>query len=84
MQEVYLGLRTSALGKVPPSQEDILRWESLMKAVLKAEHERLFIVMTAQSKGWQFAKELDFYQSGIKFLAMLKLTCACPKIVTFF
>lgn len=64
-QEVYLALRECVKSNEIPTKEQLAQWEETMKQVLKAEHERVFIIMTAQTKGWSFAKELDFLQSGM-------------------
>ncbi len=49
---------------MPPTREELESWYINSKAVSKALDDRLFIVMSAQDKGWTFAKELDFYKSG--------------------
>lgn len=67
-QEVCLGLRQAVENKEAPTAEDAARWYSLMKKVNRAINERIFVVMTAQTKGWSFAKDLDFYQSGVTFV----------------
>ncbi len=65
LQEMALEVRRCAKDNVPPTKEAVDRWWSALKHVTRAEHERLFIIMTAQWKGWQFAKELDFYKAGV-------------------
>ncbi len=67
LQEVALAVRQCSKENTPPTKEQVDQWWSVLKDVTRAEHERLFIVMTAQWKGWQFAKELDFYKSGRVF-----------------
>jgi hypothetical protein len=42
-----------------------------MQRVTKSEDERQFIVMTAKSKEWQFAQELNFYEEGILLQLMV-------------
>ncbi len=65
-QEVCQILRKAVKTNEPPSKEDIQKMYGMMKEVTKVEGERLFIVMTAQTKGWQFARELNFYEEGTK------------------
>lgn len=65
-QELTAGLRDCVYKKEPPTLEQADKWYRTMKLVTRAIHERLFVVMTAQAKGWQFAKDLDFFQSGAK------------------
>lgn len=64
IQEVYLELRDCDKKDVNPTKEQLQGWADKMKEVAKAEHERLFIIMAAQIKGWTFARELDFCKSG--------------------
>jgi hypothetical protein len=63
-QELTKSIRAVAKSTDPPTKEQLAHWYSLAKSVSRHEHERLFVVMTAQQKGWSFAKELDFYQEG--------------------
>jgi len=37
---------------------------SQIKQSLNVLHQRLFVVMTAQGKGWAWAKELEFLETG--------------------
>lgn len=60
IQETYLSMRLYDDKNMPPF-EVFDQWRETMKLIAKAEHERLFIIMTAQEKGWTFAKKLDFY-----------------------
>jgi len=48
------------------------------KIVQTAEvlNSRLFIVLTAQEKGWSFAKQVQFYEAGKKLLSLKRL-CLC-------
>jgi hypothetical protein len=64
-QDVFTELRKCIRKNEPPKKEDLQRWYNLLKDVNKANHERLFVVMTAQDKGWLWAKDLDFYQGGM-------------------
>ncbi len=41
-------------------------WRKQLRESVQAMDKRCFVIMTAQTKGWSFAKELDFYQSGEK------------------
>ena len=68
IQESFLIARPAVLAKedIPAAKAKEI-YEAL-KMVARAEHERLFVVMTAQAKGWPFAKELDFYLSGVLHL----------------
>jgi hypothetical protein len=64
MHELLLQIRTAFRSNMPPTREELESWYINSKAVSKALDDRLFIVMSAQDKGWTFAKELDFYKSG--------------------
>ena len=63
--ELLRDIRKSVRSNEPPNKEQMQAWYALVKSASKALDERLFIVMTAQSKGWTFAKDLDFYQEGM-------------------
>jgi hypothetical protein len=63
-QELTKSLRAVAKSDEPPTKEQLAQWYTLAKTVSKHEHERLFVIMTAQEKGWTFARDLDFYQNG--------------------
>ncbi len=64
IQKSFLIARKAVAEKGPiPAEEARLIYDSL-KEVARAEHERLFVVMTAHAKGWSFAKDLDFYMTG--------------------
>jgi hypothetical protein len=39
-------------------------WYQLTKNAFRALDDRIFIVMTAQAKGWSFAKDVNFYREG--------------------
>lgn len=78
-QEVLLSLRHNIQEKKAPTLEEAMRYYTVLKAVTKANHERLFVVMTAQSKGWSFAKDLDFYQSGTVIILLLVKIMDCKK-----
>lgn len=65
IQESYLMIRNAAQTNEPLTKADMEKVGDLLRNVAKAVHERIFIVMTAQTRGWQFAKDLDFYQTGI-------------------
>ncbi len=67
LQDLALEVRKCSKDNTPPTKEDVDRWWSVLKHVSRTEHKRLFIIMTAQWKGWQFAKELDFYKSSKGF-----------------
>jgi len=51
-----------------PTTDETKAYLKKMKASVKALHERLFVVLTAQAKGWAFARQLDFYQTGEEIL----------------
>lgn len=66
VHDVYLELRGRVENKgPPPTEEEMKEWAEQLKGAAKAINERVFVIMTAQFKGWSFAKELDFLQSGI-------------------
>lgn len=47
-----------------PTSEETKAHLKKLKASVASLHQRLFVVMTAQAKGWAFAKQLDFFQTG--------------------
>ena len=47
-----------------PQKSDMSEWLARAKEASKAINRRVFVLMTAQTRGWPFAKKLDFYQSG--------------------
>ncbi len=65
VQESFLIARKAVEEKAGLPAEEVQKIYDTLKSVSRAQHDRLFVVMTAHSKGWQFAKKLDFYQSGI-------------------
>ncbi len=64
IQEVFWLARRAVKEKAGLSAEEVKQIYDVMKDVAHAEHERLFVVMTAHAKGWAFAKDLDFYMTG--------------------
>ncbi len=64
VQEAFLIAREAVLEKEDLPAEKVKEIYNLLKLVARANHERLFIIMTAHAKGWTFARQLDFYQSG--------------------
>lgn len=50
--------------KATLDREAIEKIQKKLTKSAKALNRRLFIVMNAQTEGWQFAKKLDFYESG--------------------
>jgi len=38
--------------------------QAKLKRSTEALNKRLFVVMTAQTEGWAFARRVDFYESG--------------------
>jgi len=36
-----------------------------LKRSAEALNKRLFVVMTAQTEGWAFARRVNFYESGV-------------------
>ncbi len=64
VQEAFLMAREAVLEKEGLNADEVKKIYNLLKYVARAQHERLFVVMTAHAKGWQFAKKLDYYQSG--------------------
>jgi hypothetical protein len=39
-------------------------WYDKVDEAATAINKRMFILMTAQERGWEFARKLDFYESG--------------------
>jgi len=76
---IVLGKALTALHEAIRVNQDILSYEEeagldraslvALQAKLKKSttvlNKWLFVVMTAMVEGWQFAKCLDFYESGI-------------------
>ena len=50
--------------KEPPKLDEIDKLLALAQKSAAVMHKRTFVVMTAQTFGWGFAKELDFYQNS--------------------
>ncbi len=73
IQEAFQIVRNRILTKESITAEETTRLHDILKHVAKAEHDRLFVIMSAQAKGWAFAKELDFYRSGKGFSSFLTL-----------
>jgi len=63
--ELLKAVRKTAKANEPVTKEQLQTWYGQLKLISKALDDRLFIVMSAQSKGWAFAKDLDFYREGI-------------------
>ncbi len=64
IQDAFLVAREAVLAKDAIPADKAKEIYETLKLVARAEHERLFVVMKAQAKGWPFAKDLDFYLSG--------------------
>ena len=64
LNDLLRDIRKSAKANEPATKDELKNWYELAKRASKAADDRLFIVMTAQTKGWSFAKELDFYEQG--------------------
>ena len=64
VDEVFLSMTETIDVDKDPTIEDVIEWRRTLRDAVLAIDERTFIIMTAQTKGWGFAKELDFYQSG--------------------
>ncbi len=65
VHDLLLAIRTAYRHNLPPTKEELQLWYACVKAASKALDDRVFIVMSAQERGWSFAKELDFYKTGI-------------------
>jgi hypothetical protein len=52
--DLVLAIRTAFRHNMPPTREELQLWYACSKAASKALDDRLFIVMTAQEKGWSF------------------------------
>ncbi len=51
----------------PITKEMLTAWIAKAVEVDEAINKRTFIIMTAQTKGWQFAKEVDFFKAGVYY-----------------
>ncbi len=49
----------------PITKELLNSWIANAEVADAAINDRMFIVMTAQTKGWPFAKEVQFFKAGI-------------------
>ncbi len=47
-----------------PQKATVQSWYDLVDEAATAINKRTFILMTAQERGWEFARKLDFYESG--------------------
>jgi len=43
-----------------PQKSDLTEWLTRAKEASKAVNKRVFVMMTAQTRGWPFAKKLTF------------------------
>ncbi len=68
VHEVFLSMTETIDVDKDPTIDDVIEWRKTLRDAVLAIDERTFIIMTAQIKGWGFAKELDFYQSGGFFM----------------
>jgi len=57
-------IRKATKANEPVTKEQLQTWYQLTKNASRALDDRIFIVMTAQAKGWSFAKDVNFYREG--------------------
>ena len=65
LHDVCRGVNDFCGKEEKPNQQKLEEWRDKLKLATSALHKRMFVIMTAQTKGWAFARKLDFYQSGI-------------------
>jgi len=54
-----------AKGDDEPTKKDVDDWLEMAKSASVSLNQRIFVIMTAQSQGWSFARDLEFYKQGI-------------------
>jgi len=64
LHDVCKSVNTACGQESTPTQAQLEGWREKLKLATAALHKRMFVIMTAQTKGWAFARKLDFYQSG--------------------
>ena len=64
VQDVCKAMKTAVDSDKLPQKETIKEWLTRAEEAAAAIHRRTFIMMTAQERGWVFARKLDFYESG--------------------
>jgi len=52
-------------GDEEPTKKDVEDWLAMAKDASDAINQRIFVIMTAQSQGWGFARDLEFYKQGL-------------------
>ncbi len=62
-----VALETEAL----PKKTTVQAWYDKIDEAATAINKRMFILMTAQERGWEFARKLDFYESGNALIAQI-------------
>jgi hypothetical protein len=68
LHEVCKALKSSLESDKLPTKANVQEWLDRNKETAEAIHKRLFIIMTAQVKGWPFAKKLEFYENGMSYI----------------
>ncbi len=64
LHDVCRAIKASYDSGAVPQKADVKEWLDLTSEAAEAVNKRTFIIMTAQTRGWAFARKLDFYQSG--------------------
>jgi hypothetical protein len=64
LQDTCRSIDSACGQEIAPNQQQLEEWRDKLKEAASALHKRMFVIMTAQTKGWAFARKLDFYQSG--------------------
>ena len=64
-KDVLKAMQAAVVSDKPIEKDTLKGWIAKAEEVDEAINTRTFIVMTAQTKGWGFAKEVDFFKSGI-------------------
>ncbi len=65
VHDVCRSLKTALAKEALPQKADLQQWMERAEEAATAINKRVFILMTAQERGWEFARKLDFYESGI-------------------
>jgi hypothetical protein len=71
LHEVCKDVNAASGQEKAPNQQQLEAWRDKLKQATSALHQRMFVIMTAQSKGWAFARKLDFYKSGIHCFTLI-------------
>lgn len=58
-----------------PTKAILKEWLEKSKDAADHLNKRMYIIMTAQAKGWPFAKKLEFYEAGNRSCSFKSSMC---------